>query len=156
MGISTTLRGYDLFKSLPIENVDKISRVSALKKFQKGEVVYRCDVPATHLFMLVKGLVYLRLPAQPAEFSMIVSRVGPGYLFGLASLMGGQRYTVTAECAQDCEILAIEAKPLQAMLQENLLVGYMVMSAVARAYLERYTEMLKRFQSILNQIPGIG
>jgi CRP-like cAMP-binding protein len=105
--------------------------------------------------MLVKGLVYLRLPAQP-EFSMIVSSVEPGYLFGLAPLTGGLRYTVTAECAHDCEVLAIEAKPLQTIFQENLLVGYMVMSAVAKAYAERYMEMLRRFQSILSQIPVIG
>ena len=155
MDISTMLKGYDLFKSLPIENVDRISRVSALKKFRKGETVYKHDIPATHVFMLAKGLVYLRLPAQPAEFSMIVSRVEPGYLFGLAPLIGGQRYTVTAECAQDCEVLALEAKPLQTMFQENLVVGYMFMSAVARAYSERYMEMLKRLQGILNQIPGI-
>jgi len=87
---------------------------------------------------------------------MIISKVEPPYLFGLAPLMGGERYTVTAECAQECEVLAIETKPLQAMLQENPLVGFLVMSAVAKAYSERYMEMLKRLQSILNQIPVIG
>lgn len=156
MSVSMTLKGYDLFRSLPVENVDRISGFSSLKKLHKGETIYRCDVPATHIFMLVKGLIHLRLPAQLAEFSMIISKVEPPYLFGLAPLMGGGRYTVTAECVQDCEVLAIEAKPLQAMLQEDPLVGYLVMSAVAKAYSERYMEVLKRLQSILNQIPVIG
>lgn len=156
MSASMSLKGYDLFRSLPIENVNRISGFSSLKTYSRGETVYSYDVPATHIFMLMKGLVYLRLPAQSAEFSMIVSKVEPPYLFGLAPLMGGHRYTVTADCAQDCEVLAIEAKPLQAMLQENPLVGNLIMSAVARAYSERYMEMLKRLQSILNQIPVIG
>ena len=156
MSVSTMLKGYELFRALPVKDVDRISGFSSLKKYQKGETVYKCDIPATHVFMLVNGLIYLRLPARPAEFSMIVSKVEPCYLFGLASLMGSQRYTVTAECVQGCEVLAIEAKPLQVMLQENLHVGYLIMSAVAKAYSERYMEMLKRLQNILNQIPVIG
>ena len=155
MSVSIILKGHELFRALPVKDVDSISGFSSLKKYQKGETVHKCDVPATHLFMLVNGLIYLRLPAQPAEFSMIVSKVEPGYLFGLASLMESQRYTVTAECVQGCEVLAIEAKPLQVMLQENLHVGYLIMSAVAKAYSERYMEMLKRLQSIMNQIPVV-
>jgi CRP-like cAMP-binding protein len=156
MSVSTMIKGYDLFRSLPVESVERISRFSSLKKYEKGETVYKSDIPATHLFMLVSGLVYLRLPARNYEFSMIVSRIEPPYLFGLAHLMGGQRYTVTAECAKNCEVLAIEAKPLQAMLQENLQAGYLIMSAVAKAYSERYMEMLKRLQEILNQIAVVG
>jgi len=156
MSVATMIKGYDLFRSLPVESVEKISRFSSLKEYKKGETVYKSEVPATHLFMLVKGLVHLRLPAQSHEFSMIVSRIEPPYLFGLAPLMGGQRYTVTAECAQNCEILAIEAKPLQAMLRENLQAGYLIMGEVAKAYSERYMELLKRLQEILNQIPVVG
>jgi CRP-like cAMP-binding protein len=156
MSVSTMIKGYDLFRSLPVESVDRISRFSSLKKYQKGETVYKPDIPATHLFMLVSGLVCLRLPAQNDEFGMIVSRIEPPYLFGLAPLMGGERYTVTAECVQNCEVLAMEAKPLQAMLKENLQVGYLVMSAVAKAYSERYMELLKRLQGILNQISMVG
>jgi CRP-like cAMP-binding protein len=156
MGVSTMLKGHDLFRTLTVEQEDRVSGFSSLKKFQRGETVYKQDAPATHIFMLIKGLVQLRLPAESAEFSMIVSKVEPDYLFGLAPLMSGQRYTVTAQCVQDCEVLAIEAKPLQAILEENPFVGYLVMTAVARAYSERYTEMLKNLQGIMNHIPVMG
>jgi CRP-like cAMP-binding protein len=156
MSVSSMLRGQDLFKSMTVEQVDKISGFSSLKKLQANETVYQSGVPATHVFLLIKGLVQLRLPAESGEFSMMVSKVEPGYLFGLALLIGGQRYTVTARCIRDCEILAIEAKPLHAMLRDNPLVGHLVMSAVAKAYSERYLEMLQRLQAILNQVPVIG
>ena len=156
MSISTMLKGHDLFKSIAVEQVDKISGFSSLKKFHKGEGVYRHDAPATHVFVLVKGQVQLRLPGASGDFSIIVSKVEPGYLFGLSPLMGGNRYTVTAWCAADSEILAVEAKPLQAMLLQNPHVGHLFMSAVAKAYSERYLEMLRRLQAILNQIPVMG
>lgn len=120
------------------------------------ETVYRHDIPATHVFMLMKGQLQLRVPAESGELNMMVSKVEPGCLFGITPIMGGQRYTVTAHCAIDCEVLAIEAKPLQTMLQQNPLVGLLVMSAVAKAYSERYIEMLRRLQAILNQVPVIG
>jgi CRP-like cAMP-binding protein len=153
MSIAATLKGHDLFKSLSFEQVDKLSGFSHVKKFERNETVYTHEARATHVFMLLTGSVYLRLPARPAELSMIVSKVEPGYLFGTAPLLGGERYTVTASCVEDSEVMVIDAKPFLAMLQNNLPVGYQVMSAVAKAYSDRYVEVLKRLQGILGQIP---
>jgi signal-transduction protein with cAMP-binding, CBS, and nucleotidyltransferase domain len=152
MSFAATLKGHDLFRSISFEQVDKISGFSHIKKFRRNETVYSHDAHATHVFMLITGAVHLRLPAKPAELSMVVSKVEPGRLFGIAPLLGGQRYTVTAFCVEECEVLAIEAKPFMAMLKDNPLVGYQVMSAVAKAYSDRYVDVLKQLQGIVNQI----
>jgi CRP-like cAMP-binding protein len=155
MTIATMLKGHDLFRSLTVEEVDRVSRFSAAKSFAAGEWVYRFEAPGSHVFLLQKGMVHLRLPAGESELGMVVSKVEQGYFFGLAPILGAERYNTGAQCAQACEVLAIEARPLRALLQENSTAGLEFMGAVARAYADRYVGLLDRLQAILQQLPLI-
>jgi CRP-like cAMP-binding protein len=155
MSLTSVLKGQQLFQALTAEEIALTDRVSSVKKFDQGESVYRCDAPARHFFVLLKGAVHLQLPAAEGEFSLIISKVGPGSLLGLAALVGTERYTATARCAEPCEVLAIEAKQFRELLSSNPRVDAEIMASVARSYSDRYVEILRRLQNILNQIPII-
>jgi thioredoxin reductase (NADPH) len=154
MSVPKMLKGHEFFRSLPVEEVNRISAFSSVKKFAKGEMVYVAGRPASHTFVLLKGRVHLRLPAAAGDASLVIDRVCKGDLFGIAPLLGSKRYTTSAYCEDSCEVMAIEAAPLLKLLGNNPLVEKMVMTEVAKIYFSRYEEALGRLQNILNQLTG--
>ena len=152
MSVVRMLKGHDLFRSLPLEDVEEISAFSSIKSYVKEETIHRRGEPATHTYILVEGRVNLLVPGWTHEPSLVVARVAKGELFGIAPLLGAESYTSTAQCRSDCEVLAIEARPLKEILGRNAAVALHLMGKVAQAYFERYAENLERLQRILKEV----
>lgn len=149
MEVTKTLEGHAFFKSFRPEQVDKISKFSHTKTVEKGTVVYRPDRKATHIFVLLDGGVELHLPSPAGESAVLIGRVNKGGFFGIAPLLGSDRYTTVARCVKDSRILFIESKPLMEMLASNPVIGQQLMGMVAGVYFDRYLSMLKRLQNVL-------
>lgn len=152
MNISKMLTGHTLFQSFPPEQVESISRVSSSRELEKGAIIYDSDRKATHVFVLLEGEVHLRMPATQGETGMLVSRVGKGEFFGIAPLLGCDRYTTRAQCAGASKILYIEAQALATLLKANPLIGQQMMSVVARVYFDRYQRMIERIQKVITDL----
>jgi CRP-like cAMP-binding protein len=78
-----------------------------------------------------------------------------GDLFGLAPLLGKGRHTTTARCTGPATVLAIEARPLMELLEQNCSVGLRIMRVAAQAYFSRYVETLRRLKNVVNEIAAI-
>lgn len=152
MNVDKMVKGHEVFRALPFEDVEKVSNFSAAKPFDKGAIVFQEDRPASHVFVLLEGRVDLRLPAKAGELNLVVGTVEKGEMFGLAPLLGSERYTTTAYCAEASSVLCIEAAPLRAVLDVNPDVALKVMRIAAQAYFARYIETLRHFQDTLNRI----
>ncbi|MFH1723749.1 MAG: cyclic nucleotide-binding domain-containing protein [Elusimicrobiota bacterium] len=152
MNVQSVLRGNELFGALSVDEVGRISAFSVAKEFKKGEMIFACDHPGTHFFMLMDGLVYLQLPANPPEFSFAISRIQEGELFGLSPLLDSPQYTCMARCSVDTKVLSIEAGPFRELLRENAQTGFAIMNRVARIYFNRYIEILKKLDDVVGQI----
>ena len=153
MGTDDALKGHELFRSLNVEETDRLSRFSSVKKLAADEVVFETGQAGSHVYMLMKGAVNLRLSTDPADFGIIVSRIKLGELFGLSPLLDSPRYTTTAVCSESAEVLAIEARPFRDLLNKNCPVAIDVLNRVARIYFARYLDILKNLQAVVNQIP---
>lgn len=149
------VKGHDLFRALNVEETNQISGFSSTKKYAANETIFKLGGFGHHVYMLLEGAVYLRLPSKPEEFSLVVSRIEKGELFGLSPLLGSPRYTASAECSEASEVLCIEAKPFRELLQNNCPVGFHIMSQVAQIYFTRYIDVLKNLQGVVSQIPLI-
>jgi CRP-like cAMP-binding protein len=146
------LTGHDLFRSFLPEQVAAISRCASARKLEKGEIIYRPDVKATHVFVLLEGQVELRLPSGPSELGFVVSRVSKGELFGIAPFLKSECYTTSALCTKASKVLFIEAKPLIEMLNNHPLIGLKIMTVVAGAYFSRYQSLIERVQKALTDL----
>ena len=152
MAIDRVLRGHDLFGLLNVDQMKRLSEFSSVKRFAAGEVVFGYNDLATHVHMLVSGAVLLRLPAEHQDFSLIISRLEKGELFGLSPLMDSRRYTAEAECRADSEILLIEGAPFKELLHQNCPAGLSIMNRVAHIYFTRYINVLKSLQGVVDQV----
>jgi hypothetical protein len=70
-------------------------------------------------------------------------------------MLGEPRYTSSAHTESKSSVLAIEAKPFRDLLQSNCTAGFQVMNHVSRVYFQRYTNVLRNLQTIVNDIPLI-
>ena len=155
MGVKSILKGHELFLNLNVEEVDAISDFSERRGYDKGDTIFPQGQKAEKVYILLEGEVYLRLPASPEEFRIVISKLGKDDLFGLSPLLGSERYTVEAQCSEDTEVLAIDAVKFRKLLEASTTSGLYIMSEVAKVYFERYAELMKRLQSIVLQIPLI-
>lgn len=152
MGVGGILKGHDLFRSLGLDQAKEVSAISSVKKFEAGEMVFAYNSPASHVYMLMEGSVNLQLPAEPRDFSLIISKMEKGELFGLSPLLDSPRYTASAQCVEATELLSIEAKPFREILRRNALVGFGIMNQVAHIYFTRYIEVLRSLQGVVSQV----
>jgi len=141
------LSGHDLFQAFTAQEIELVNRISSVKSFQANETVYEHDGAVSHVFLVIEGTVALRLPAKPPEISLTISKVGSGELFGIAPLLGAERYTATAVAETAAEIMTMEVRPLRELLRANTVAAASFMTRVAQAYFGRYVELMKSFQA---------
>lgn len=152
MSEDTVLRGHEVFAHLNVDEISRLSTFSSTEEFCDRDIIFECNQAASHIYLLMEGLVYLQLPADPAEFNLTVLRVEKGELFGISPLLNSARYTLTAQCFKDTKVLSIEAESFRELLRVNCPAGMHVMNRVAHIYFTRYIELIKRLQNVMGQI----
>ena len=146
------LQSHELFALLTPKEVERLSNASGVVKLKKGEKVYSEGVPASHLFVLLKGRVQLRRPTK-GGLSFLVDDVPEGGVFGVSSLTGGERYLLNAECVEDSEVLKVESLVLRHILAENPVAGYATQGRISQIFFKRYVDAMERLQTVVQAVP---
>ena len=147
---STELKKHELFRSLSIQAVHKISQISEVKEFKAGDTIYQQNQEAENFYILLEGLVALRFPAKEEAFSVSVIRIEKDDWIGGGILLGATKHITDAYCVKDSKVLAISAKELREILEEDRVSSYDVILRIAREYFERYLYLMNRIQSIFS------
>ena len=146
------LEKHELFGLLSPNEINRLSAASMVAKLKRGDRICSEGVPASHLFVLMKGRVELKKPTKKGP-NILVDDLIAGSIFGVSSLMGADRYLLNAECTEDSEVLKIENKVLRQILEENPVVGYAVQRRVSQIVFKRYLDSMERLQSVIRAIP---
>ena len=147
---SDGLKGHELFSSLSMEGVHKISQVSEEKEFKAGDIIFHQNQEAKNLYILLEGLVALRFPSPEEAFSVSVIRIEKNDLIGAGALLGSTNYISQAYCVKDSKVLSINAGKLRQILEEDKVGSFEVILRIARAYFERYIGLMNKMQSIFS------
>ena len=150
--VTEKLLHHELFGLLTPKEVERLSNASGVVKLRKGERAYVEGIPASHMFVLLKGKVELRRPT-PGGLSLLVDEVAEGGVFGVSSLTGGERYLLNAECVEDSEVLKVESQVLRRLLDENPAIGYALQRRIAQIFFKRYVDAMERLRSIVMSVP---
>ena len=149
-----------VFDLLSDEQVEEIAKITEKKSYKIHEHIYERGNSAKHLFVVKKGLVSLRRIDPGDEVGIAFETRTPGELFGAASFMKPQEYTLTAVCLEDTEVMAIDADKLFELCEKDPVVGYQLMLKIAQIYFERYKiakrslyDMVKT-PAVITALPG--
>ncbi|MBW1858937.1 MAG: cyclic nucleotide-binding domain-containing protein [Deltaproteobacteria bacterium] len=138
------LRQHEVFGVFPDIQLSKLSEITEKRVYRKHEPIYKQGDRAKHLFLMRKGLVDLRDTKSGDLEGISVETLGPGQVFGIASLMKPHEHSLTAECLEDSEVLAIEANSLLEICRQEPDLGHWFMMTIAHLYFERYQLCRKR------------
>jgi CRP-like cAMP-binding protein len=132
------LANFDIFKPFSESQLNEVAKITEKKAVKQHDHIYERGKPAKHLFVVSKGLVSLRRIEPGDNVGIAFEMREPGTLFGAASFMQPQEYTLTAVCLEDAEVLAIDADSLAKLIDKDPLLGYRLMLKIAQVYFERY------------------
>jgi len=146
------LQRQDLFAFLTPKEVERLSNACGVVTLKKGEKVYSEGLPASHLFILLKGRVELRRPTK-GGLSFLVDDIPAGGVFGVSSLTKGERYLLNAECVEDSDVLKVESRILRGLLDENPVAGYAIERRISQIFFKRYVEAMERLRAVVQAVP---
>ena len=133
------LAKFYLFKIFTEEQLEQLAEITEKKTYKQKDHIYEGGDRAKYLFVVKEGLVSLRrFELGDAEVGITFEMRESGELFGAASFMHPQHYTLTAVCLEDSEVLAIDADKLSDLCEKDPAVGYRLMLRIAQVYFERY------------------
>ena len=146
------LERHELFALLNPKEVERLGNASGVVKLKEGERLYSEGLPASHLFVLLRGRVELRRPTK-GGLSLLVEDLLEGSIFGVSSLTGTDRYLLNAECVEDSEVLKVEGAVLRHVLDENPVVGYAIQRRISQIFFKRYVDAMERLETIMQAMP---
>ena len=132
------LSKFDMFKPFSQSQLEEIAKITQKKTFKRNAHIYERGKRAKELFVVSKGLVSLRRIEPGDKVGIAFETREPGTLFGAASFMQPQEYTLTAVCMENTEVLAIDANKMFKLCEKDPNLGYRMMLKIAQIYFERY------------------
>lgn len=137
MTTAQVLSRASLFRPLSDEQLGAVVRLGQVKQFDQGEVIFKQGEQAKTIYVLLNGLVRLRIKA-PEELDLMAETLeDPGTVFGMAALSKSHVYNVTAQCIKHTKAFAVDTSGLKEIIARDPAVGVEVMAELAQLYSNR-------------------
>jgi uncharacterized protein YhbP (UPF0306 family) len=99
---------FSIYADLPEFNPDTLTATLQWTTAEPGEVIARQGAPADKFFIVVEGELEVVRGAQGGSDGEVVSRLGPGDLFGEMAIIRDRPRTATVRAAAPTRLLAME------------------------------------------------
>jgi len=146
------LRQTELFGKLSQGDLEIISANLKERTFRKGELVVRQGAAGDSMFLVIEGLVQVKVNIQEQSSDLALAELQPGEYFGEMSLFSGENRIADIECLTSSILFEITKETLQYLLEKNPLLSQRLVVAIARRQSEliiqqdRNREELKRLK----------
>ncbi len=112
----------EIFRGLPSEVLEKVSRIAVEEHHDAGKVLFHGGDPAKDLYLLVDGQVAITV--ENTDFTYPVDEAGG--VFGWSALGQSRRYTATAQLTMESTLLRLDGERLMAVFEEHPREGMLV------------------------------
>ena len=131
--LTCAVRGPTNFCSLSTLSLLDLQSIGTSTSLPGRHVLINEGFTADHVFILCSGRV--KLMASSPEGRILILRVaGPGDVLGLASILHGSRYRITAETLEPCTVKSVPRADFLRFMQEFADAGRSATGAMAREY----------------------
>ena len=110
----------DLLWGMPHLFVKEFMKITRIKKYEKGDFVFREGDKAEYFYTLIQGSVTLGI-GETGQEVYIVDQVGE--FFGWSSLMDRDFYSASAQCLEPTELMLIRNQQLEILLKKDPMSG---------------------------------
>lgn len=129
-----------IFEGLGEQELQKLTQISQLAKFNKGERIFKIGDTAEHLFIVKEGEVELHFQVtyQNLSHEVCLERKSRGEPLGWSALTEPYKYTLSAHSVADSELLQMGHKELMELCETDNHLGYVLMRNIARLIARRF------------------
>lgn len=124
------LREIDLFHSLTEDEIDALGRHLIEHEFDAEEDIVVQDDPGSALFILVGGLLEVKMHADGRE--RVVGQLIPGEFFGEMAMLTGEPRVATVTAVTNSRVFELRHESLKPILQERQEVAELLSRALAQ------------------------
>jgi small-conductance mechanosensitive channel len=117
--IQERLHDVDLLIPLSRREHEAIAAATRLHTYAKGETIIRRGAVGESMFVIVEGLVSVRVPDEADNQHREVAQLGEESVFGEMALLTGERRTADVIALTDVTTLEITREALQPILADN-------------------------------------
>jgi CRP-like cAMP-binding protein len=141
-----TLRRYPFFGTLDFNQIKEIAVISDTITVEKGKIIFEECGPADALYLVTDGLVDLFYRSTDDEGKnppkeLVAGEVSPGEFLGFSSLIEPYALNATARASQNTHLIKIDAAALRALCEKDPLMGYRVMTQIAKEAINRLIDV---------------
>ncbi|MCP5151117.1 MAG: Crp/Fnr family transcriptional regulator [Ectothiorhodospiraceae bacterium] len=131
--VERTLEATTLLAGCPRQDIEAVARVTAPRAFSGKQTIVRRGEACDALYVVEQGAVKL-LRQHDGRPEKVLELLGPNAVFGETALLCGRGYPYRAIALEDSHLLAIEAAPLLALIQERPMLAWRLIAHLAEAY----------------------
>ena len=135
------LREFVIFKDLTDSELENIAEIAKREMYDANKRIFEEKSWASNLYLVVKGLVVIKLKGEKGVDQLPIDTVGPGDIFGWSAVTEPHAFTAAAWTTEKSEILVFNGKVLLDLFKKNNHIGYKVMSKVATVISSRLRKL---------------
>jgi len=110
--VTGILRGTDLLRSVPTEDLEAITAAARLRSFRRGQVLFTRNDPSDTVIVVVSGRVKVTVrSADGGELTLTI--IPAGGMFGELGVADSGPRSGDAETLEECELLLIPRETVQ-------------------------------------------
>lgn len=126
-----TLIAIPLFSELSIEQLRNISAISKVKKFRKGEILFRTGENYLGFYILLKGIIKVYDLTKDGKEN-VIHIVKPVNIFADIPLFEGRDYPVTAEALSESLAMLVPRKAFIELLKKHPEISLKMLGGFAK------------------------
>ena len=129
--ISAVLKRAMPFQTVPPQMLREIVKLSTLRSYARGDMIYDFDEEADDVYIVASGSVNHALRSEP-DGAIVDKVMRPGDVFGWAAVLTGQRRRLARTIGLErTEVVRINGEALMALIKQSPASGDVVMSRFA-------------------------
>lgn len=139
----------DIFCGLNPQELDAVTRISDVESCARGAFIFREDDQARLLYILKAGKVAIEFEVGHNQ-EAVVHIVESGQAFGWSALIQPCRFTASARCMEDCEVITVDREGLKSLMDRDCYLGFVIMEKLAELISTRLRETRLQLISMVN------
>ena len=128
-----------LFQGLSESQINQLITIGNQAPVQKNQWLFREGEDAKQIFILKEGAVELLTTVDAVELPITILR-SAGDCFGTSALVAPYKYSLSARGVENGTVLTIRRSDLEMLIEKNYQLGCIVMSNLAKHFLDRLKE----------------
>ncbi len=149
------LRRVPLFSELSGRDLERIAAVAIPRSYPSGVRVFHEGDTSDACYVVRSGM--LRVSREHTDGRAIaLATLGPGDLFGELAMLDGEARSASVETLSDCELLALAATDMKALMRGNSEITVKLVVALTRRLREANERISRQsFQTVPSRVAGV-